>query len=393
LFRPRPPAFLVTRTAFRNGRVLIGDAILSDRVVVIDGPRIVSIDTDGGRPHGARREYDLAGRTLLPGFVDVQVNGGGGVMFNAEPTVDGIRTIARAHRRFGTTGLLPTLISDDLEVVERAIAAVDAAIDIGVPGVLGVHLEGPYLSTERKGAHDATKLRSLDGSGVARLASLRRGRTLVTMAPEVTTAEVIRALASAGVLVSAGHTNATIDVMRRAFASGVTGVTHLFNAMSPLTSRAPGVVGAALDDPTCRCGIIVDGRHVDPATLRVALRAKPLDRFMLVTDAMPCVGSDSDTFELQGRTIRVKDGVCVDDNGTLSGASIDMATTVRNAMRMLNVTLADAARMASAYPADYLGLGGELGHIRPGLRANLVVVDDDVQVIDTWIDGVNDKET
>jgi N-acetylglucosamine-6-phosphate deacetylase len=210
----------------------------------------------------------------------------------------------------------------------------------------------------------------------------------VTLAPEVVAPGVIQRLASAGVVVSAGHTNATYAAMLDAFAAGATGVTHLFNAMSPLSSRAPGAVGAALDHPGCRCGIIVDGRHVDPAVLRIAVRSKGPDRFMLVTDAMPCVGSASDRFVLQGKTIRVENGVCVDDRGTLSGGAVDMATTVRNAVRMLGLSLADAARMASEYPADFLGLGGELGRVHPGHRACLVVVDDDVNVAGSWIDGV-----
>jgi N-acetylglucosamine-6-phosphate deacetylase len=305
--------------------------------------------------------------------------------------VDGIRAIGRAHRRFGTTGFLPTLISDDLDVVARAITAVDEAIAAAVPGVLGIHLEGPFISVERKGAHDATKLRHLDQRHVGLLTSLRRGRTLVTLAPEVTAPGVIRMLTSAGVLVSAGHTNATYDVLRESLAEGVSKVTHLFNAMSPLASRAPGVVGAALESQHCWCGIIVDGKHVDPAVLRLAVAAKASGRFVLVSDAMPTVGSTTKSFMLQGRSITVKDGVCVDDAGILSGSDLDMAGAVRNAINMLGLRLADAVRMATAYPAEFLGLGGELGRIAPGYRANLAAVDDEWDVSETWIDGQTEE--
>lgn len=375
-------------TALTNGRVLIGDAFVSDQTVIVDGARIATIvpDDDPAARHATR--VDLQQRLLLPGFNDIQVNGGGDVFFNAMPTVDGIRAIGAAHRRFGTTGFLPTLISDGLDTVARAMQAVDDALAERVPGVLGVHLEGPFINPARKGAHDASVLRRLEQEHVALLTSLSRGRTHVTLAPEMTTPDVIRALVASGVVVSAGHTDATYESMQPAFEAGVSGVTHLFNAMSPLTSRAPGVVGAALDRAGCRCGIIVDGKHVDFATLRVAVRSKPRDRFMLVTDAMPPVGGASPTFMLQGREVRVVDGVCVDANGTLSGAAIDMAGTVRNAVRMLGLSLADAARMASEYPAEFLGLGHELGRIAPGYRANMVLVDDDVQVHATWIDGV-----
>ncbi len=373
--------------ALVNGRVLGDDGILEGRAVLLDGGRIVDVVSgDDARCSRAAR-HDLGGHLLLPGFVDTQVNGGGGVLFNAEPSVDAIRAIGEAHRRFGTTGFLPTLISDDLEVVARALEAVRAAMDAGVPGVLGIHIEGPYLNVARKGVHDSEKLRGLDESAIGLLTSLRKGKTLVTLAPEMTTPGIISKLAAAGVVVSAGHTNATYGEIREALRHGLTGFTHLFNAMSQLTARAPGVVGAALEDAESWCGIIVDGRHVDPAVLRIALRCKRRDRLMLVTDAMPSVGAAEKSFSLQGRTISVADGVLVDKDGTLAGSDTDMATTVRNAVELLGVTLPEAARMASRYPAEFLGLGSELGRIAPGYRANLVLVDDEVEVRETWIDG------
>jgi N-acetylglucosamine-6-phosphate deacetylase len=381
----------MARTAFHNGRVLIGSRIDEDVTVLVENARIVSIDELGRAASVADHVVDLNGRLLLPGFIDVQVNGGGGVLFNAEPTASGIRVIATTHRRCGTTGLLPTLITDELDVVRQAMAAVDEAIETGVSGVLGIHLEGPYLNAERKGAHDGSKLRRLEASGVPLLTSLRRGRTLVTLAPEVTAPGAIEALVAAGVIVSAGHTNADADVMSGAFRRGVTGITHLFNAMSQLGSRAPGVVGATLNNQDAYAGIIVDGRHVDPSVLRLALRCRPLDRFLLVTDAMPCVGSSSDVFVLQGRTIRVRDGVCVDDAGTLSGAAIDMATAVRNAVTMLGLPIADAVRMATEAPARFLGLDGEVGRIHPGCRANLLVTNDRLEIEAVWIDGENQQ--
>jgi N-acetylglucosamine-6-phosphate deacetylase len=332
---------------------------------------------------------DLAGALLLPGFVDTQVNGGGGHLFNEEPSVDTIRAIGAAHRRFGTTAFLPTLISDDLSVVARAIAAVRAAIDAGVPGVIGVHIEGPFLSEARKGAHDPAKFRDLDERDVELLASLDVGRTLVTLAPEMTTPATIATLVAHGVIVSAGHTDASYEVIAEALRHGLRGFTHLFNAMSPLGSREPGTVGAALHDANSWCGIIVDGYHVDPVALRIALACKRHDRFMLVTDAMPSVGADQDSFMLQGRIITVRDGMCVDENGTLTGSALDMASAVRNAVSLLGIDLVEAVRMASLYPATFLGLEHELGRIAPGCRANLVAADARIHVLDTWIDGVS----
>jgi N-acetylglucosamine-6-phosphate deacetylase len=331
--------------------------------------------------------HDLRGAMLLPGFIDCQVNGGGGLLFNDDPSVETIEAIGRAHRRFGTTAFLPTLISDDLSVIRRAIDAVRSAIERRVPGVIGVHIEGPYISAARKGAHDAAKFRDLDERGVALLSSLGTGRTLVTLAPEMATPGTIRKLAASGVVICAGHTDATFDQALNAFHMGVSGVTHLFNAMSPMTNREPGTVGAALHDPECFCGLIVDGRHVHPAVLRIALAAKAIDRFMLVTDAMSNVGAETDHFMLQGRRIEVRDGICVDENGTLAGSAIDMATAVRNATTLLDLPVDTAVRMASAHPARFLHLEREFGRIAPGYRANLVAAVDGMQVRGTWVDG------
>jgi N-acetylglucosamine-6-phosphate deacetylase len=373
--------------ALANARVLADEGFVEGRVVLVDEGRIVALTTAKDPRCAQATRRDLGGALLLPGFIDCQVNGGGGILFNDDPSVDSIRRIGAAHRKFGTTGFLPTLISDDLSVIASAIDAVRRAIDERVPGVIGVHIEGPFINALRKGAHDPAKVRDLDAEGVALLSSLGVGRTLVTLAPELTTPAAIRMLADAGVVISAGHTNGTFEEVRDAFRHGVRGVTHLFNAMSPLTNREPGAVGAALHDPDCWCGLIVDGRHVHPAALRIALRCKRPDRFMLVTDAMPSVGFGSQSFLLQGRRIEVKEGVCVDENGTLAGSAIDMASAVRNCVELLGLPLEQAVRMASAYPAEFLGLGTEQGRIAPGYRANLVLVDDAVNVLETWIEG------
>lgn len=373
--------------ALTNACVLTADGFAERQTVVICDGRIVAVVDDGAANLQDFDVHNLDGQRLLPGFVDIQVNGGGGVLFNDDPCVASIRTIGDTHRKFGTTGFLPTLISDDLEKVAAAIEAVDAAIEAGVPGVLGVHLEGPFLSAEKKGAHDASKFRELDDDAVALLSSLRNGKTLVTLAPETNSPELVQKLAGNGVTIWAGHSGATYAEARAAIAAGISGFTHLFNAMSPLVSREPGVVGAALDSPGAYVGLIVDGRHVHPAALRVALAAKPKDRCVLVTDAMPSVGMADKAFMLDGRAIAVADGVCVDGNGTLAGSDLDMAAAVRNAVQLLDIDLATAVRMASQYPAAAIRLGNELGCIKPGFRANMVLVDADMNVTSTWIDG------
>jgi N-acetylglucosamine-6-phosphate deacetylase len=378
-------------TALINGRVLTDDGFIDDRCVLIEQGRIVDIVGLGDPRCAAALQRDLGGNLLLPGFIDSQVNGGGGVLFNDAPSVESIRAIGNAHRKFGTSGFLPTLISADLDVVAKAIEAVQAALAAGVPGVLGIHIEGPFLNVERKGIHDRDKIRELDPNAVELLTSLRGGRTLVTLAPEMTTPDMIKRLAIAGVVVSAGHSNATYAQIRVALQEGLTGFTHLFNAMSQLTGREPGVVGAALDDPDSWCGIIVDGEHTDPVVLRISMRCKRHDRFMLVTDAMPSVGTNNKSFDLQGRKIQVAGNLCLDEDGRLAGSNIDMASCVRNAVSMLGLPLPEAVRMASLYPAEFLGLAHKIGRIAPGYKANFVLADDQLRVLDTWIDGQPDS--
>lgn len=376
------------KTVLRNARILAGEEFRDDLAVVIESGRISALVSDAAPMLGhADEQVDLGGGWLLPGFIDAQVNGGGGVLFNNSPDVATLRTLARAHRRFGTTGLLPTLISDDVQVMRAAIAAVRQAIIEGVPGVLGIHLEGPYIAPARKGTHDAGKFRVPDAAEIALAASLDNGVTLLTLAPERVPLESIRALVERGVVVAAGHTAASYEEAMAGLDAGIRGFTHLYNAMSPLTGREPGAVGAALEDRHSWVGIIADGVHVHPASLRVALAAKPRGKVMLVTDAMPPVGAGNPSYELYGEVITAVDGVVRNAAGSLAGSALDMATAVRNSVQMLGLPLAEAARMASTYPAQFLNLDDRYGHIAEGHHADLVLLDDALQVRATWIGG------
>ena len=374
--------------ALVNGRTLTANGFEVGFAVVVRAGLIVGLVDAHDPCLNTMSRHDLQGSLLAPGLVDCQVNGGGGVLFNDAPNVDTIRRIGAAHAQFGTTGFLPTLISDDVQVMRAAIAAVDQAIAQGVPGVLGIHLEGPYLAPDRRGIHNAAKFHIPQAADIALAASLQNGCTLLTLAPERVDEEAIRALVAQGVIVAAGHTAADYATTRHALDAGMRGFTHLFNAMTPLQSREPGVVGAALEDRSSWCGLIVDGFHVHPAVLRIALASKPQGKLFLVTDAMPPVGSDSDTFELNGETITCRDGRCVNAKGTLAGSSLDMAAAVRNAVTQGGVAPDEALRMASTYPADFIGLGGSHGRIAAGCAADFVVLDDSLHVRETWIGGV-----
>jgi N-acetylglucosamine-6-phosphate deacetylase len=365
--------------------VFDGTAVHRDAAVVAEGAEIIALAPRADLPAAMPVATLPAGCWLAPGFIDLQVNGGGDVLFNEVPTPDGIRAIAAAHRRFGTTGLLPTLITDTPETTKAALAAVQQVID-SEPGVLGIHLEGPFLSPERPGVHALRHIRVPTPEDTAMLTALRRGIVHVTLAPERVPQGFVRQLTSAGVRVSLGHSMATYAQTRAAMEEGLTGFTHLFNAMRPLASREPGPIAAALESSGAWFGMIADGVHVDPAMLRLALRgaAKPI----LVTDAMPPVGGARSAFRLYGEEIVAKDGKSVRGDGTLAGSMLDMATAVRNCVRLLDVPLEDALRFASAHPASFLGLQHRLGRLAPGCRADMVAIEPkETKVLRTWVAG------
>lgn len=376
----------MTTTALVGAALVTPGRVLHDHALLVSGGIITGIVERTEVP-ATSEVRDLGGGWLLPGFLDTQVNGGGDVLLNDRPDVDGVRAIAEAHRRFGTTGLLPTLISDLPEVVDAAMDGVREAIGRGVPGVLGIHVEGPHLNEAKRGIHDAGRFSRLGPEEIERLTRPTGGVTLVTLAPELAPAGAIRTLGQAGVVVAAAHSLADYGQTRAAIAEGLHGFTHLFNAMTQLGSREPGMVGAALDDRSTVFGIIVDGLHVHPATLRVALAARGIDGAMLVTDAMPPVGGSLTRFHLMDREIIVKDGTCRAADGTLAGSALTMAQAFRNAIGMLGLDVGDASRLASGNPARLLRLDGVTGAIATGLRADLVHMDDAWRVVRTWIGG------
>jgi N-acetylglucosamine-6-phosphate deacetylase len=375
----------MTRTAITGAQILSGGRWLEDHALLVEDERISAICSIATLSTDVEIET-LNGGWLLPGFIDTQVNGGGGVLFNDQPTVEGIAAIAQAHRTFGTTALLPTLISDDPDVIARAIAATDEAIACGVPGVVGIHIEGPFLNPLKHGIHDAAKIRTLDDRAITLLSSLDRGRTLVTLAPECAPPGAIAELTARGVVVAAGHSLATYHDMVRAVAEGLTGVTHLYNAMTQLGSREPGLVGAAMD-LGLTSGLIVDGHHVHPAALRTALKALGKKRVMLVTDAMPTVGTGLDGFSLGSQQIDRQDGALRGADGTLAGSDLDMNQAFRNALSMMQIDMITASQMASTTPAEFLGLSSSHGTIDVGMRADLVLLDSALHATATWIAG------
>lgn len=373
----------MTTTALVGGTILRPACALSDHALLLKGREIEAIVPLSDIPQAAER-HDIGGLTVAPGFIDLQVNGGGGVLFNDAPTAASIARIAEAHRPFGTTSLLPTLISDTAEKMAEARAATAEAIQQATPGVIGLHLEGPFLSTKKHGIHDPHHFRQL--ADASDLAPPEGGRLMMTVAPEEVPAAVIRDLTARGIRVAAGHTNATYDQAREALLAGVTGFTHLFNAMPPMLSREPGVVAAALESDAW-CTLIADGHHVDDAMLRLAIRAKIDGRMILVTDAMSCAGTDSKSFKLGDKLIRIRTGRCEDDAGTLAGSNLTMIAAVRHAVEKLRLPLHKAVSMASHQPAAFLGIENKRGTIRAGALADLIFLDTALNVVAVAQDG------
>jgi N-acetylglucosamine-6-phosphate deacetylase len=376
-------------TALTHARIFDGHAWHEDRALLIEAGKVSGISSVGAVPAHAK-EVDATGAVIVPGFIDLQVNGGGGVMLNDEQSVEAIMQICSTHAKFGTTALLPTLITDTREITAATVEAGRQAKARNVPGFLGLHLEGPHLSVARKGAHDPQLIRAMQQADLDKLLALKGvfDALMTTIAPENTSDDQVRQLAEAGLTVSLGHTNASYETAEKYAAAGAKTATHLFNAMSPLENRTPGLVGAAINLGSLHAGIIADGFHVHPASMAIALTAKQgPGRIFIVTDAMSTIGTDLSGFTLNGRQIFRKDGRLTLADGTLAGADIDMLSSVLFVHRTLGLDFEEAVRMASLYAAEAIGVADRKGQLKPGFDADFVVLSGDYAIRSTWIGG------
>jgi N-acetylglucosamine-6-phosphate deacetylase len=345
----------------------------------------------GIAPHGPSTadwpiEVLSPGTMLAPGFIDLQVNGGAGILLNDDPTPAAMRAIARAHRRYGTTSCLPTLISDRPAKVIAAIAAAKSVA--GTDGILGIHLEGPFINPSRPGIHRSDRILTASLHDLDWLGELSAvGSSMMTIAPECVPTGFVEGLAGSGIRVSVGHSEAKADDLIRAIDEGLSGVTHLFNAMPAMSAREPGIVGVALTDERLTAGMILDGIHVDPVVVRAAFSAKNRSNIALVSDAMPTVGTEQNQFELMGRQIHLREGRLVSENGTLAGAHLDMGSAVKNAVALGRISLDDALRAATLVPARFFGIEHQRGTLNVGARADIVALSPKLDVLTTWIAG------
>jgi N-acetylglucosamine-6-phosphate deacetylase len=360
-----------------------GETIQQNKIISIEKGKISAICTY----NNAIKVNETIDDILVPGFIDLQVNGGGNILFNSVPSLEGIKTIIDAHIPFGTTAMLPTLITDKIEVMQQAADAVATAIKQKVAGIIGIHFEGPHLSVAKKGAHLAQYIRPISTAEWQILSRRDLGQILVTLAPENVSPEDIRRMTDLGIKVCLGHSNASYEVAQKAIDAGADGFTHLYNAMSPLQGREPGLVGCAFLNQQSYCGLIVDGHHVNYHSAKVALQIKSQGRVFLITDAMPPVGCSENEFELMGRKVTLAKGKLTLDSGELAGSVLDMATGVRNIYQHLALPLEEALRMASLYPAQYINQATVLGKLTVGCQADMVVMNNNQQVKSTWIAG------
>ncbi|EIJ2377287.1 N-acetylglucosamine-6-phosphate deacetylase [Vibrio alginolyticus] len=371
--------------ALSNCKIYTGSDVLTDHAVIIENDLIQSIVPVSELLQSIEVK-DLAGANLSPGFIDLQLNGCGGVMLNDAITPETMQIMHQANLKSGCTSFLPTLITSSDEDMRTAITAAREYHNKYQNQSLGLHLEGPYLNVAKKGIHNVDFIRPSDESMIDLICANAEIVAKVTLAPEHNDPEHIARLKAAGIVVSIGHTNATYAEARKSFEAGITFATHLFNAMTPMVGREPGVVGAIYDTPDVYAGIIADGFHVDYANIRIAHKIKG-EKLVLVTDATAPAGANIDHFIFVGKKVYYRDGKCVDENGTLGGSALTMIEAVQNSVEHAGIALDEALRMATLYPATAIGVEDRLGRVRKGMVANLTIFDRDFKVKATVVNG------
>ena len=371
--------------AFTNGVIYTGYEILYGHAVIVENDLIKAVVPEEELPHGIQ-QVNLNGNNLTAGFIDLQLNGCGGVMFNEQTTVETLEIMQATNLKSGTTSYLPTFITSPDEGMKSAVKVMRDYLAKYRNQALGLHLEGPYLSKEKKGVHREEYIREITPEMKTFLCDNADVITKITLAAENPTTQYIADFVEKGIIVSLGHSNATYEVANQAIAIGIGFATHLHNAMSPISSgRAMGVVGAVLDSDLY-AGIIVDGLHVEFGNVRIAKKVKG-DKLCIVTDATAAAGSDIESFIFVGKTVYVRDGKCYDANGTLGGASVTMIESVQNAVKEVGISLDETLRMCNLYPARAIGVDDHLGSIEAGKIANLTVFTHDFKVIGTAVNG------
>ncbi len=373
------------KQALLGSQIFCGERFYDDHALLVDGKSIVDIVDKNHTPDNFNK-IELDQGILAPGFIDLQVNGGGGVLFNNSPNKESLNTIIKAHQFFGTTSVMPTVISDSLEVLEQCIKTVTEEIKNN-SSLLGIHIEGPFFNTKYRGVHQKQYISTINSDYLNLFESLKGFPVMLTLAPECISSQQLKHLTSLGIKTLAGHSDASYDELDDAIKNGLDGFTHLFNAMSQISAREPGVVGSALHFENTFASIIVDLHHVHPSLIQLAYQLKPTGKLFFISDSMATINHGKPSFELYDEVVNELDGRLVNSEGKLAGSSITQIDAVKNAYQKCNIPLNQALAMASRYPAEYLGIANHLGSLKPGYRADLVHFDSNFKVRNAWVSG------
>jgi len=373
------------KQALLGSQIFCGELFYDDHALLVDGKSIVDIVDKNNIPENFNK-MELDQGILAPGFIDLQVNGGGGVLFNNSPNKESLNTIIKAHQFFGTTSVMPTVISDSLEVLEQCITTVTEEIKNN-SSLLGIHIEGPFFNTKYRGVHQKQYISTINSDYLNLFESLKGFPVMLTLAPECISSQQLKHLTSLGIKTLAGHSDASYDELDDAIKNGLDGFTHLFNAMSQISAREPGVVGSALHFENTFASIIVDLHHVHPSLIQLAYQLKPTGKLFFISDSMATINHGKPSFELYDEVVNESDGRLVNSEGKLAGSSITQIDAVKNAYQKCNIPLNQALAMASRYPAEYLGIANHLGFLKPGYRADLVHFDSNFKVHNAWVSG------
>lgn len=372
------------RTTLIAEQLFDGKTLHENHPISFEDGKIIAFDTIKGAI-----ENKVSG-LLTAGFIDTQVNGGGGYLLNQDTNLHTLKAMTNAHAKFGTSSLLPTLITSDVRKIEQTANLISTALAQNTPGIIGVHFEGPHISEPKKGIHSSQQIRSISQQELDIYCRDDLGIKVVTLAPESVDCDIIKTLVASNVHVCLGHSNATFAQTQAALAAGASGFTHLFNAMSALESREPNMVGAALLDEQSWCGLILDGHHVHPSTAKLAYKVKAAHKMMLVTDSMSTIGSEQTNLQFDGHQISLTGDKLTSNTGQLAGSALNMITAVNNAVKMLNIPFIDALKMASLYPAQFLGIADSYGQLAIGSNADLTLIsttNSSPHIVNTWIGG------
>ena len=373
------------KQALLGSQIFCGERFYDDHALLVEGKSIVDIVDKNNTPDNFNK-IELDQGILAPGFIDLQVNGGGGVLFNNSPNKESLNTIIKAHQFFGTTSVMPTVISDSLEVLEQCIKTVTEEIKNN-SSLLGIHIEGPFFNTKYRGVHQKQYISTINSDYLNLFESLKGFPVMLTLAPECISSQQLKHLTSLGIKTLAGHSDASYDELDDAIKNGLDGFTHLFNAMSQISAREPGVVGSALHFENTFASIIVDLHHVHPSLIQLAYQLKPTGKLFFISDSMATINHGKPSFELYDEVVNESDGRLVNSEGKLAGSSITQIDAVKNAYQKCNIPLNQALAMASRYPAEYLGIENHLGSLKPGYRADLVHFDSNFKVHNAWVSG------